>query len=104
MWTFYSGKTKSVQISNPISINRFRVERLCLLAPIDRSIVIPIVLVNNDCYSTPFEQDDASGYFLSLKQLAKFVDLKEAEDVSPINALVGESLANDLSKMKSHDA
>ena len=104
MWTFYSGKTKSVQISNPISINRFRVERLCLLAPIDRSIVIPIVLVNNDCYYTPFEQDDASGYFLSLKQLAKFVDLKEAEDVSPINALVAESLANDLSKMKSHDA
>lgn len=104
MWTLYTGRTKATQIRNPISVNRYRVERLCLLAPIDRNLIVPIVLVNDDCYYTPFEQGDDAGYFLSLKQLGKFIELRESEDIPSIDPVLAASLANDLSKIKNrHD-
>lgn len=103
-WTLYTGKKKVTQIPNPISVNRYRVERLCLIAPIDRELVIPIVLVNDDCYYNPFKQSDEAGYFLSLKQLGAFIDIREKEDIPSLDPVIAQSFANDLAKIKNrHD-
>lgn len=102
-WPFFRGKRKGIYVPNPLRNNLLRVERLSLLTPIGRGILIPIVLVNDDCYYIPFEQTDETGYFLSLKQLNKFVHLREKDDVDPIDPVAAEALAQDLHRINLHD-
>ncbi|MDY2914254.1 MAG: NERD domain-containing protein [Candidatus Enteromonas sp.] len=102
-WAFYRGKRRSISVPNPLRNNLLRVERLGLLTPIGRGILIPIVLINDDCYYIPFEQTDETGFFLSLKQLGKFVHLRESETIDSIEPMAAEKLAQDLHRINLHE-
>lgn len=98
-WLYCSG-SKSRYIQNPLIYNRLRAERLRLLGPIDSHIILPVVLVNDDCFYTPFEQSPELGYFVSLRQFPKFIDRKESEPIAPIDPDMAKLLAEDVYSIK----
>ena len=98
-WVYYNGHSCKY-IQNPLVYNRIRADRLTLLTTISNSVVIPIVLINDDCFYTPFKQDAETGYFVSRRQLGKFIESKEAEDVPMLNPNSAKFAANDIARLK----
>lgn len=81
-WIFYK-KQKATYVPNPLLKNRVRVERLSLMGDTDPRIFVSVVLINDDCFITPFETDGSNQeYVVSLRQLPRLIrDLESDPDV-----------------------
>lgn len=81
-WIFYK-KQKATYVPNPLLTNRLRVERLSLMGDTDPRIFVSIILINDDCFITPFETDGQfEEYVVSLNQLPRLIhDMESNPDV-----------------------
>lgn len=101
-WIYYHGKTAKY-IDNPMQLNELRVERLALMSGISRSIFVSIVLINDDCWITPFDNVDTGSYLVSLKMLPKLIQMLEATDIEPLDQWEVERVVKDLATLKENE-
>ena len=84
-WTNYIGKKKKKVPSNPMILNKIRTDRLSLLTGLNRKYFISIVLVNDDCLVTPFENQQEDNLLVPIGKLEKLIEAIEArKDVAPL--------------------
>jgi hypothetical protein len=84
-WTNYIGKKKKKVPSNPMILNKIRTDRLSLLTGLNRKYFISIVLVNDDCLVTPFENQQEDNLLVPMGKLEKLIEAIEArKDVAPL--------------------
>lgn len=98
-WIFFS-KDKGRYVPNPLVTNKLRVQRLSLMSGIDEKMFISIVLINNDCYLTPYEPKSDDSFLSSLKDFPKLIEqLESREDVDPLDPLQLSTAARDFSEL-----
>jgi len=76
-WFSYRKGGKKIDIANPLLENRFAMDRLSIASGINTSFMIGIVLVNDDCFLTPFVSDENESLLVPVSQLEKLVFLYE---------------------------
>ncbi len=83
-WIFFH-KKEGKYIQNPLTINKLRVQRLSLMSGIDEKMFISIVLINDDCYLTPYESESDDCFLSSLKDFPKLIEELESRPVDPLD-------------------
>ncbi|MBQ9457974.1 MAG: NERD domain-containing protein [Bacilli bacterium] len=98
-WIYY--KRKNAQyIDNPMLKNVVRTERLALVSGISRNIFISIVVINDDCYLSPFDNQQKDSYLISLKTLPALIAQLESEDVPALDEWEVERVVADFAELK----
>jgi hypothetical protein len=82
-WIYYFRKNKKQYIDNPLINNRIRADRLALASGLNRQYFIAIVLVNDDCLVTPFQNEATDNFLVPLSRLGKFIEAKEKDPSIP---------------------
>ena len=87
-WVYYFGSKKNPKqeyINNPISENIARTRKLSMITGLDDSLLISIVLVNDDC-DLSLELNESNTHFVSKRSgLKKLIEEIEARNVAPLN-------------------
>ncbi|MCR5348170.1 MAG: NERD domain-containing protein [Bacilli bacterium] len=96
-WVFY--KHGARYITNPMTLNKLRIQRLSLMSSIDEKLFVSIVLINDDCFYTPFQPATDSSYLSSLKDLPKLIEDLEARDVDPLDPHAIAMAARDFAEL-----
>lgn len=97
-WIFWH-KHHSKYITNPLSVNKLRVQRLSLMSGIDEKMFISIVLINDDCFLTPYQPEATDNFLSSLKDFPKLIERLEASDVPPLDPRDIAVAARDFSEL-----
>ena len=97
-WIFFQGK-KGRYVPNPIINNKLRMQRLSLMSGIDEKLFISIVLINDDCYFTPFETENDHSYLSSLKDFPALIAEIESRDVAPLDPDAVAVVARDFAQL-----
>ncbi len=100
-WIYYH-RRKWEYIGNPLSKNALRAEHFALMANLPLDFIVPIVLINDDCFYTPFDQSKRASYMVSLHNLNRFVEEMEGRDVPPLNAAATSLLVADIAHINQH--
>ena len=99
-WIYYKRKTAQY-IDNPMLKNVVRTERLSLITGIPRDIFVSIVLINDDCYLSPFENDGGNSFLITLKTLPQLIAILEGrEDVEPLDEWEVQRVVADFAELK----
>jgi hypothetical protein len=86
-WIQYPKRNKKIAIPNPLLENRYAISRLSVTSGISSSYMIGIVLINNDCFVTPFELEPTASLLVPLSKLEKVVESYENQaNVPPFRA------------------
>lgn len=101
-WIFFR-KNKARYITNPLDLNKLRVQRLSLMSGIDEQMFISIVLINDDCYLTPYQPTSTDNYLSSLKDFPKLIEQLEAREVDPLDPREISVAARDFSELNRRD-
>ena len=101
-WIFFH-KDKGQYITNPLNVNKLRVQRLSLMSGIDEKMFISIVLINNDCYLTPYQPTSTDNFLSSLKDFPKLIEELESRDVDPLDQRDIAVAARDFSELNRRD-
>lgn len=101
-WIFYpKGKlSKKEIIKNPMLLNRKRIEKFALFTGLDPSLLISIVLVNNDCYIDDIEQVGKNEYIRNFKELSRLIDAIEKRPVERMDPLALEKAVQEIAKLR----
>lgn len=97
-WVFFN-KDKGRYIQNPLIMNKLRVQRLSLMSNIDEEMFISIVLINDDCYLTPYEAKSNDSFLSSLKDFPKLIEQLESRDIAALDANEAAMAARDFSEL-----
>lgn len=97
-WIFFN-KDKGRYIPNPLITNKLRVQRLSLMSGIEEKMFISIVLINDDCYLTPYDPVSEDNFLSSLKDFPKLIEELESRDVLPLDPLQIATAARDFSEL-----
>ena len=97
-WIFFR-KSRGCYITNPLTMNKLRVQRLSLMSGIDERMFISIVLINDDCYLTPFQSESSDNYLSSLKDFPKLIEQLESRDVDPLDERAVAVAARDFAEL-----
>lgn len=81
---------KKFYTDNPIMLSHKIATRLSIITGIDKSLLIGLTLVNNDC-RVSVEQNDKSYYIVQRNKLSSLIKAIESRNVGKINA---EEMAN----------
>ena len=100
-WIYYH-RRKWVYIGNPLSKNALRAEHFALMANLPLDYIVPIVLINDDCYYSTFDQSKRGSYMVSLRNLNHFIEDMESRDVDPLNAAATSLLVADIAQLNQH--
>ena len=100
-WLYYHGKKKHI-VSNPLSMNLLRLERLSLMSGIDRKLFVSIVVINDDCLITPFTSTRDDSFLVSLKGLPKLIKYIESRNVEILDPHLSAVAARDFSELNLH--
>ena len=98
-WILYL-KKGSKYIPNPMTRNQVRTERLSLITGIESDIFISIVLINDDCLTTPFESNSEDSFLVSMKALPALIEELESRDVPPLDSWEVERVVADFATLK----
>jgi hypothetical protein len=98
-WTYYTKKDKKQQIPNPLLANKAAVEKLAIAGGIDPSLLVGLVVVNDDCFLAPFENVQGSSQLVSLARLEKTIGAYEGQDVVSLNQEQLFQIVNDLHEL-----
>ncbi len=101
-WVHY-GRKGSKYISNPMMRNLVRMEYLSLISGIDNSMFISIVVINDDCFTQPFDSESGDSFLVSLKRLPLLIEDLEARDVPPLDGWEVERVVNDFAALKARE-
>ena len=97
-WIFFRGD-KGRYIQNPLQKNKLCVQRLSLMSGIEEKLFISIVLINNDCYLTPYQTTSTDNYLSSLKEFPKLIEQLESRDVDPLDERAIAVAARDFAEL-----
>ena len=100
-WAYYHHH-KMEYIPNPIAVNKERVDRLSFLMKVSSEFFVPIVLINDDCFYTAFDQEANEDYLIPRGKLGKFIDAIESRPVEPLNKNETAHFARELARIN-HD-
>lgn len=88
-WIYYMeslfGKRKKKEISNPIKQVQSVIDIISLQNIIQRDLFVGIVLVNDDCFISNFENKSNSVKLIPVSKLEKVINAYEKEDVTPLS-------------------
>lgn len=90
-WVNYLKNGKKIKINNPLMLSKVAVDRFSKASGINTSFLVGVVLVNDDCFVTPFENHRGEPVFVALSRLGKVISAYEKDDISPF---VGTELKN----------
>jgi hypothetical protein len=83
LWVYYKRGGKKESIPNGLKANRVAMERLSIVTGIDSSFLVGIVLVNDDCFVTPFDNVEGEPVLTPVGNLEKLVMTYEKKEVKP---------------------
>jgi len=83
-WTYYTVKERKEMISNPLLANRAALERLGIISGVNASLMIGIVLVNDDCFLAPYQNERGFTQLVPLSKLTKTIEFYENQNVAPL--------------------
>ena len=83
-WVNYLNNGKKVNIRNPLFVSDIAVNRFSKASGINASFLIGIVLVNNDCLITPFNNERGESIFTPLSRLSKVIGTFEKDEIDPL--------------------
>jgi len=69
------------------------------MSGIEEKLFISIVLINNDCYLTPYQTTSTDNYLSSLKEFPKLIEQLESRDVDPLDERAIAVAARDFSEL-----
>ena len=98
-WIYYYGdykKPNKMIIDNPMMVNDKRVKKYLKFTKFDKSFVISVVVVNNDCKINELANNDNDSYVVKIKNLEKLVKEIEARDVGEIDQMQLSNVVNEL--------
>lgn len=101
-WIYFR-KGKEGYIQNPLAMNRLRLQRLSLMSGIDEKLFINIVLINNDCYFTPFESKSDDTFLSSLADFPKLIEELESRDIDPLDERAIAVAARDFAQLNTNN-
>lgn len=101
-WVYYhkSGKVETKEkIDNPILLNKERVKLLCKITDLDPSLIISVVLINNDCQFSKFEGDSKKDFLVTRANLKRFIKSFENRDIPNIKDSQLQIAVKDIAKL-----
>jgi len=85
-WMFYHRYSRTGKyISNPLAVNRVRLEKLALVTGLDPHLFINLIVVNDACLLDEIATDDNATFVVKLKKLEKLIKAIEQRDIEPID-------------------
>ena len=87
-WVYYYGDTKKPNkkiIKNPIFENDNRLNKLSMITGLDKSLLVPVILVNNDCDLSLLKIEDSNNHIMHLKELGTFIEKMESQNIAPLD-------------------
>ena len=87
-WVYYFGSVKEPSkklVPNPLFENDRRLNKLSLITGLDKSFLISLILVNDDCDLSLLKKDDPNTYVVRLKELKPLIEKIESSNVAPLN-------------------
>ena len=98
-WIYYYGdykKPNKMIIDNALMVNDKRVKKFLKFTKFDKSFVISVVVVNNDCKINELANNDNDSYIVKIKNLEKLVKEIEGRDVGEIDQMQLLNVVNEL--------
>ena len=83
-------------IDNALMVNDKRVKKFLKFTKFDKSFVISVVVVNNDCKINELANNDNDSYVVKIKNLEKLVKEIEGRDVGEIDQMQLLNVVNEL--------
>lgn len=84
-WTYFTVRERKERIPNPLLANQSYLERLSIVSGVSSSLMVGLVLVNDDCFIAPYENVAGRSQLIPLSKLRKTVEFYEKSDVAPLN-------------------
>lgn len=97
-WVFFQ-KKKGRYVPNPLVTNKLRIQRLSLMSGIDEKLFISVVLINDDCYYTPFASESEDSFLSSLRDFPRLIEQLESRDVAPLDPMALAVAARDFAEL-----
>ena len=88
-WVYYFGKVSNPKkkiIKNPLKENNERLKKLSMITGLEKSLLIPVVLVNDDCDLVFEAKDQIDNYVIKRNQFKNLLASIENRDVAPLKA------------------
>src|SRR5574344_108566 len=99
-WVYYTIKGRKEMIPNPLLANQAYLERLGIAAGgVNPTLMIGIVLVNDDCFVAPYDNEKGSSQLIPLSKLEKTIEFYEGQDVSRLNQVELHRIFVDLHEL-----
>ncbi|MCR5333251.1 MAG: NERD domain-containing protein [Bacilli bacterium] len=101
-WVYYFGNYKNPQkklLNNLLKENDNRLKKLSMITGLDKSMLISVVLVNNDCDLKYQKEDSEEAYLIKRNELKKLIEQIEARDVSPLNVEQLSYAVHDIARL-----
>lgn len=101
-WIYYHkiGKQKiKEKIDNPLLLNEKRVNLLCKITGLDRSLIISVVLINNDCQFSKFEGKSKNNFLVTRSNFKKFIKSFENKNIADLRDSQLSIAVNDIAKL-----
>lgn len=99
-WVYYMeslfGNKKKKEIANPIAQIKSLMEFISLQSIIPQDLLVGIVLVNDDCFISGFENKDANIKLTPVSKLEKLINTYEKQDIDPLEQGKLEALVQKL--------
>lgn len=102
-WFKYNLKGEQTAISNSLSINQERVDKLALLTGIDNSLFANVVLLNDNCNLAPNSISKPNTYIVKLRRFKSLLKKVENQNIAPLNRIQLEKLANDIKRLNQNN-
>ena len=98
-WFSYNLKGEQTAISNSLSVNQERIDKLALLTGVEHNLFVNVVLLNDNCNLAPTNISKPNTYIIKLRYFKSFLRKKESQNVAPLNRIQLEKLANDIARL-----
>lgn len=103
-WIYYQRKNRKEfirrKIDNPILIAENRTQRLMNITNLDASLLITIILINNNCQiNEDFELAKDNTYLIPIGKFNKLISNLEKRDVSNINPVQLKNAVHDIANL-----
>ena len=102
-WLFFH-KDKATYIPNAVAQNRLRIQRLSLMSGIEEKMFINVVLINDDCFLSPFDNDGEDTFLVSLKDFPALIEQLEARPIDPLDQQAIAVAARDFAELNQNHA
>jgi len=98
-WIHYASKRKKTYIDNPLRVNSEYLNALSIITQIDKSMLISVVVINDDCLITPFKGKSQSNFLVAKSSIRKLIKALEAREVDDIDDEALDRAVKDIARL-----